>query len=147
MEEDTLVCNEEIILDPLAGIGYLADNDRGRLYFVQLDQAGTAQNIRVHVPKRAVAEENNVIAMKSEKRPKSRIYYAYSGGRMNGSFVDFSKAVQAAYEGMGLVTDENGYVYWVRVNRSDTKMKMCIRDRSWAVPRFHYHSEDKGLQV
>lgn len=130
MEEDTLVCNEEIVSDPLAGMGYLADNERGRLYFVQLTQGSKDQNIRIHVPKRAVAEENNVIVLKAEKEPRNRIYYAYSGGRMNGSYVEFSRAVQAAYEGMGIVTDESGYVYWTRVNRSDTKTVKEIQNET-----------------
>ena len=40
---------------------------------------------------------------------------------MEGTFADFSSAVEAAYDGMGVVTDKTGRVFWNRVNRSDTK--------------------------
>ncbi|MFR6328880.1 MAG: hypothetical protein ACLUOI_08685 [Eisenbergiella sp.] len=97
VDEDTLVCNEEVIADPLAGIGYLADSVKGRLYFVQLNsQAAKSRTIRVHVPKKAVAEENNVISLTANHPISIRRYYAYSG-RMNGS-CRFAQAVKAAYD-------------------------------------------------
>ena len=53
VDEDTLVCNEEVIADPLAGIGYLADSVKGRLYFVQLNsQAAKSRTIGSMCPKR-----------------------------------------------------------------------------------------------
>ena len=52
---------------------------------------------------------------------KGRVYYAYSQGRMNGMYVNFTSAVMAAYDGMGLVTDENGCVFWNRVNRGPAR--------------------------
>ncbi len=47
-----------------------------------------------------------------------RRYYAYSGGRMNGSMWICSGG-ESGFDDMGLVTDQNGYVFWVRANRSD----------------------------
>ena len=137
VDEDTLVCNEEVIADPLAGIGYLADSVKGRLYFVQLNsQAAKSRTIRVHVPKKAVAEENNVISLTANHPISIRRYYAYSGGRMNGSYVDFAQAVKAAYDDMGLVTDQNGYVFWVRANRSDVKTIKDIQNEVAVVERY-----------
>lgn len=122
IEEDTLVCNEDVTLDPLAGIGYLADSEYGRVYFVQMNAGDMkGRDVQVHVPKRAVAEENNEIKLKANRTLKDRMYYAYSQGRMNGMFVDFASAVAAAYDGMGLVTDENGCVFWSRVNRNSAR--------------------------
>lgn len=121
VDEDTLVCNEEVACDPLSGTGYMTTQEKGRQFFVQLASGLQAGNARLQVPKSAVAEENNVIALSESKEPETRMYYAYCGGRMEGTFADFSSAVEAAYDGMGVVTDKTGRVFWNRVNRSDTK--------------------------
>ncbi len=125
MDDDTLVCNEEVSKDPLDGITTLNDSTKGRLYYVKLDTGKTARNTRVHVPKQVVAEEDDVMIFKNNTELSERIYSAYSEGRLKGSYADFSSAVKAAYDGMGLVTDENDRVLWVRANRSDAK---TIRD-------------------
>ncbi len=126
MDEDTLVCNDEVQYDALAGIGHLADAKKGRVYFVQLDgSTPRSRNIRVHVPKKAVAEENNVMVLQANRPLETAMYYAYSRGRLDGIYADFSSAVQAAYPGMGLVTNDTGLVYWSRINRSSMR---TIRD-------------------
>ena len=51
MDEDTLVCNEEVSKDPLDGIATLNDSAKGRLYCVKLDAGKTARSTKVHVPK------------------------------------------------------------------------------------------------
>lgn len=137
VDEDTLVCNQEVIEDPLAGIGYIADSTSGRMYFVQLNsQEEKSRSIRVHVPKKAVAEENNVITLTANHPINIRRYYAYGGGRMKGSYVDFAQAVRAAYDDMGIVTDQNGSVYWVRANRSDVKTIKDIQSRIITIERY-----------
>lgn len=126
VEEDTLVCNEAVLCDPLDGIGYLADSVFGRKYFVQLDESvSRSRNIRTHVPKKVVAEENNVMLLRTDREPEHRSYQAYSRGRLQGSFVTFADAVTAANAGMGLVTDETGNVLWSRIDRNTTK---TVRD-------------------
>ena len=92
-------------------------------------------------PKKAVAEENNVISLTANHPISIRRYYAYSGGRMNGSYVDFAQAVKAAYDDMGLVTDQNGYVFWVRANRSDVK---TIKDIQNEVDVYKRQSGDRS---
>lgn len=137
VDEDTLVCNQEVIEDPLAGIGYIADSTSGRMYFVQLNsQEEKSRSIRVHVPKKAVAEENNVITLTANHPIDIRRYYAYGGGRMKGSYVDFAQAVRAAYDDMGIVTDQNGSIYWVRANRSDVKTIKDIQSRIITIERY-----------
>ena len=129
IQEDTLVCNEAVETDPLAGLGHIADAKLGRIYFVQLDTGmPRSRNIRVHVPKKAVAEEDNTIFLQANHPFEQRTYQAYSRGRLVGSFVDFASAVQAAHEGMGLVTDESGRVFWCRVNRSNAKTIGSLRE-------------------
>lgn len=136
MDGDTLVCNEEVAADPLDGFGYLASSERGRQYFVQLDSETEARSTRIHVPRRAVAEENNEIILKENRTLDRRMYYAYSGGRMEGIFADFGSAVQAAYDSMGIVTDQDGRVFWTRASRSDTKTIRDLQSEAMLVDRY-----------
>ena len=139
-EEDTLVCNEQVAGPVLDGLGYLAAQEEGRMYFVQLDEADKkTTNIKLHVPKKVVAEEENVIVLKTDKTAKTKAYYAYSGGEMKGSFVSFETAVQAAYDGMGIVTDENGEVFWSRASRSTAK---TVKEAAAWIPRTAHYMED-----
>lgn len=139
-EEDTLVCNEEITVDQLAGIGYLASEEQGRLYFVQLDtESDKEQVVKLHVPKKVVAEEHNILALRPNESVSTNLYYAYSQGRMKGSYASYCDAVQAAYDGMGIVTDQNGRVFWVRAGRTDTKN---IRDVQNYVPKIKRYLEE-----
>lgn len=136
-EEDTLVCNEEFTQEVLPGIGYIADETEGRLYFIQLPGTGKkAQDVKSHVPKKVVAEENNTIVLQANNRFKSDSYLAFSQGRMNGCFSGFREAVQAAYDGMGIVTDQYGRVIWVRANRSTAR---TIKDIQSYVPRMEQY--------
>lgn len=137
VDEDTLVCNEEVIADPLEGIGYLADSEKGRAYFVQLDgQEEKNRSVRARVPKKAVAEENNVIKLTANRSLDIRRYYAYSGGRMRGSYVEFAQAVRTVYDEMGIVTDQNGSVFWVRANRSDVKTIKDVQNEIVVIERY-----------
>ena len=47
----------------------------------------------------------------------SLIFYAYGSGGYLGSFTDFGEAVNAAYDKMGYVTDQNQHLVWDRINR------------------------------
>lgn len=55
---------------------------------------------------------------------------------MNGSFVDFTQAVQAAYDDMGLVTDQDGRVFWVRANRNDARTIKDIQNEVAVIKRY-----------
>ncbi len=127
---DTLVCNEEVEEDSMEGIGYLASEERGRVYFVQLSDS-VSGSVDIKVPSRAVAEENNTVTLGQTDRSGRRQYYAYSGGRLRGVFESFTDAVSAAYDGMGIVTDGDGNMFWSRVGRADM---MTIRNPESLVP-------------
>ncbi len=127
---DTLVCNEEVEEDSMEGIGYLASEERGRVYFVQLSDS-VSGSVDIKVPSRAVAEENNTVALGQTDCSGRRQYYAYSGGRLRGVFESFTDAVSAAYDGMGIVTDGDGNMFWSRVGRADM---MTIRNPESLVP-------------
>ena len=86
--------------------------------------------------KQVAAEENDVIVLQNNGAAAQRIYSAYSEGRLKGSYAEFSSAVQAAYDGMGLVTDENDRVVWVRANRSDAKTIRDVQNMAGTVSRY-----------
>lgn len=137
LEEDTLVCNDDVVYDPLSGIGHLADAAQGRLYFVQLDGGiSRSRNIRINVPKRTAAEENNVILLQENHPMEVKLYYAYSRGRLAGIYADFASAVQASYEGMGLVTDNHGRVCWSRIDRSSMKTIRDMQTKTATIRRY-----------
>ena len=127
---DTLVCNEEVEEDSMEGIGYLASEEQGRVYFVQTAES-VSGGVDLNVPSKAVAEENNTVVLGQPEPSGRRQYYAYSGGRLRGVFESFPDAVTAAYDGMGIVTDEDGSVFWSRVDRADM---ITIRNPESLVP-------------
>lgn len=122
--KDTLVCNEEVAADSLEGIGYLASETRGRVYFVSLLQTAPS-NIRLNVPEKVMAKEDNLIPVQEGGALPGRRYYAYSEGRLRGKFTHFADAVAAAHDGMGIVTDEKGRVFWARADKAAAR---TVRD-------------------
>ena len=135
IDDDTLVCNENVSKDPLDGILTSNDSTKGRIYYVKLDSENAARSIRVHVPKQVAAEENDVIELQSGTGV-TQSYSAYSEGRLKGSYAEFSSAVKAAYDGMGLVTDENDRVLWVRASRSDVKTIRDVQNMTGTVSKY-----------
>lgn len=121
---DTLVCNEEMAADSMSGIGYLASETKGRVYFVSLEQSAPPA-VRLNVPEKVMVKEDNIIPVQEGGEPSGRQYYAYSRGRLQGRFTRFSDAVAAAHDGMGIVTDEKGRVFWARADKAAAR---TVRD-------------------
>ncbi len=136
MDDDTLVCNEEVNKDPLDGIISSSDSTKGRIYSVKLDSGKEARNNRIHVPKQVSAEENDVMVLQNSTTLSQPVYSAYSEGRLKGTYAEFASAVKAAYDGMGLVTDENDRVIWVRANRSDAKTIREVQNMAGTVNKY-----------
>lgn len=116
-KDATIVCNEEVKEDELAGIGYYASEDRRKLYFVQLDKEAASRSVKVTVPKKMVYEAAEVVELKANTKSSETIFHAYGGGHYLGSSRDFTEALQMAYGQMGVVTDQNYELVWDRVNR------------------------------
>ncbi len=116
--EDTIVCNEDVTVDPLAGIGWYASQDMGKRYFVQLDQSlDKAVSMREPVSfSHAGAGSLEVAAPAGEDRGGQN-FYAHAQGRFLGMSRSFQEAVELAYDGMGLVTDSQQHIVWDRINR------------------------------
>lgn len=121
-QEDTIVCNVDMGPGKLDGIGWYASQDKGKLYFVQLDgETKSSRNIRLAVPKRVSYDQTDILELKSNFQVQGTRFYAYGGGHLLKVTLDFSEAVQLAYDKMGFVTDENRQMLWNRVNRGSLK--------------------------
>lgn len=115
---DTIVCNEEIPDDKMANIGWYADSERQRLYFVQTSMEITEnRDIRFSAPEKIAYETSEILELGDLLLPPSMRFYAYGGGHLLGITEDLSAAVAMAYEKMGTVTDEDRRVLWNRVDR------------------------------
>ena len=121
VDEDTIVCNEEIGDNKLAYIGWYPDNERKKLYFVQTGSELKAGNSVVSsAPEKITYENSEILTLGSSITVPGMRFYAYGSGRLLGITQDFSKAVALAHEEMGTVTDEGQRVVWCRVDRPST---------------------------
>lgn len=114
---DTIVCNQELAGEALAGIGWYASEERRKLYFVQMDEEISSKDVKITVPKKVAHETTEVVELKSNSRSQENRFYAYGGGHYLGSSKSFTDALSMAYGKMGLVTDQNQEIVWNRVNR------------------------------
>lgn len=132
VDEDTLVCNENLSDETAVEIGWYAAQDRKRVYFVQLDrELAAGASIRLASPGKIMAEEDDVIDLKPEGTAAGPGFYAYGRGRLLGESSSFTDALVLAYAAYGTVTDEDGRVIWNRVNRSNAR---TIRDMDAKAP-------------
>ena len=116
---DTIVCNESMDVDTMDHIGWFASEVRRKLYFVQTDQDITnGKNIKISVARKITYDQSETVELQSANQQTSDIFYAYGHGRLQGIYHDFSEAIDAAYQVMGIVTDQNQQILWDRVNRN-----------------------------
>lgn len=122
IEEDTIVCNEPLDEDPLAGIGWYASPDKGKLYFVQLsNEIRSNANIRQTASKRTIYTQSEQLNLNYRPASQQMVFHAYGGGHYLGSSTQFSVALKAAYDQMGIVVDQNHRIVWNRVNRGNIR--------------------------
>lgn len=119
---DTIVCNDEMGPGPLDGIGWYVSEEKGRVYFVQLDQEiSGSKGVHLTVPRRVRCENADWLELKSNYQVDGMRFYAYGDGHLLEVSLDFTKAVQAAYDRMGYVTDQDHRILWDRVNRGSQR--------------------------
>lgn len=136
-QSDTIVCNEEMGPGALAGIGWYASADKGKLYFVQLGTENKGiRSIKVTAPKKIISEEAGVLKPESAYQNQEIRFYAYSSGHLLGRTGSFAQALKMAYDRMGIVTDQNQNILWSRVNRSNARN---IRDTLTALTPLSRH--------
>lgn len=122
--EDTIVCNQKVDTDPLAGIGWFASQDKGKVYFVQADQEIRGDKVKTSAPKAFSYEYTSVLDMRntgSAQTDTGLVFRAYGGGHYLGSSRSFSQAVDMAYGQMGYVTDSSQHIVWDRINRRNIR--------------------------
>lgn len=136
-QEDTIVCNVEMGPGRLEGIGWYASQDKGKVYFVQLDgDAGSGRGTRTNVPRRITYDQAGRLDLKANTQLGAPRFYAYGSGRLLGVSSSFQKAVAMAYDRMGIVTDRNHRIVWSRINRQDA---VSIRDVPAAFSQLSRH--------
>lgn len=138
-QEDTIVCNAGMGPDQMEGIGWYASQDKGKLYFVQVDnEIRSSRNIKVSMPKRVSYDNSETLELKSNYQLQGMEFYAYGGGQLLGISQDFSEAVQLAYDRMGIVVGQNQQILWSRVNREAIRN---IKDPLAAFAPLQYHMD------
>lgn len=139
-QEDTIICNADMGPGKLDGIGWYASQDKGKLYFVQLDQeVKSGRSIHLTVPRKVSFDRADTLELRANDQLEEMIFYAYGGGRLLGTAVDFHEAVELAYAKMGIVTDRNHQILWSRVNRGNIRN---IRDPLAAFEPVHKYLEE-----
>lgn len=139
-QSDTIVCNEEMGPGALEGIGWYASADKGKMYFIQLEMENKGyQSIKISTPKTVVSDEADLLELKSSYQNQELQFYAYSGGHLLGRSNNFAKALNIAYDRMGIVTDQRQNILWNRVSRSNARN---IRDTVTALTPLSRHLDD-----
>ncbi len=143
VDEDTIVCNEEIADDKLAGIGWYADAKRQKLYFVQLgSEMERGHYVHRSAPEKITYGSSEILNLGTAITAPGIDFYAYGGGHLLGITQDFAKAVELAYEKMGIVTGSSQEVYWCRVDRPTTA---AVENHIESISRFtNYMGEATG---
>ena len=116
---DTIIYQNETVISKLQYIGSYTSTDREKIYYVTLDdEIKTTRNLRISVPRRISYENTgNIELAKPVRNSTGPYFYSYAQGRLIGKEENFSRAVQNCYDGMGWVTDENGYILYNRTDR------------------------------
>lgn len=119
-EEDTIVCNEPVGAVPMAGIGWYASQDKGKLYFVQLSsEIRSNAAVKMTTPRRVDYTQSEQLVLQYQQPVQQRVFHAYGGGHYLGSSGEFAEALKLAYDKMGIVVDQNHQMVWNRVNRAN----------------------------
>ncbi|MGL5434212.1 MAG: hypothetical protein ACRDBO_02270 [Lachnospiraceae bacterium] len=139
-EQDTIVCNVGMGPDALAGIGWYASPDKGKLYFVQVDMdIHSNRDVKISSPKRVSYDHTSMLDLKSQDQIQEVQFYAYGGGHLLGKSGDFNEVLDLAYDSMGVVTDQDHNMIWSRVNRGSTRN---LRDIATAAAPLYRHLEE-----
>lgn len=138
--EDTLISNEELEEERMDGVGWYASNTKGRVYFVSLpSEIAQEKSLSYKAPKRVEKDMENDLELRANNKISDMAFRAYAGGKLLGKYTRFSDAVQAAYEHMGVVTDQKQNVLWMRGNRSASR---TIRDPQAAFASYTHGMEE-----
>ncbi len=137
---DTLVCNDDSFPGRMDDIGWYASDDKGRIYFVQLDSnVGSSDRIRTFSPDRIAVEDSTDIILEPDYTLNSVEFFAYGRGKYLGRYVNFADAANAAYDSMGFVCLGRDETIWERANKPNSHN---IRDYTGAIRRLERNTDD-----
>lgn len=77
-------------------------------------EAAAEGKLKLIIPKQVLFEDNRILSLEKEKNQN---FHAYGRGRVIGVYTELRKAILAAYDDMGVVTDQKGRVIWERGGR------------------------------
>lgn len=138
-DQDTIVCNQKVDQDVMAGIGYFASKEKGRVYFVQADHDTNADKVKTSAPKAFSYEYTSTLDVSTASAVQAdsdMVFYAYGGGHYIGASRNFSTAVSMAYGQMGFVTDGNQHIVWDRINRRNIRTIKSPVDEARKVTKY-----------
>ncbi len=118
---DTIVCNVAAEETYMEGIGWYASETHRKVYFIQLDQDVSQRGARVSVARRISYDRSSQLILGSVSQPQGMLFYAYARGKLQGIYSKFCQAAAAAYDQMGMVTDQYQRIIWDRVNRGNIR--------------------------
>lgn len=122
--EDTIVSNQKIDINPMKGIGWYASEDKGKVYFVQADEDIQGSDVMLSGPKAFSYENTSILdvgSTQTSQQDTGMVFRAYGGGHYIGSSRSFVTAVEMAYDQMGYVTDNNQRIVWDRIDRRNAR--------------------------
>lgn len=134
---DTIVYQNETPDQRLRYIGSSSSREKLKTYHVMLDEEiKAAKSLRVSTPRKISYEKAGTIELLPSEETDALWFYAYSRGRLVRKTTKFAKAVEAAYDGFGWVTDENSRILY---NRTDRESLAKISYPSEEMEQFETH--------
>lgn len=122
VDSDTIVCNVELADTSKEKIGWYVSQDKEKIYFVQLlSEVKGGEDVKLSSPQKVSYDQSLDLELTANTPFSGMTFYAYGNGRLKGTTQDFVKAVNMAYEDMGLVTDQDQNILWNRTNRGNVK--------------------------
>ena len=119
--EDTIVSTEDPETEPSLILSS-EDPVKKRIYYVSLDiEIRTTRTLEVRAPEQISYENSGNIELSGSGLDNdTTIFYAYAGGELILRTPVLSNAIEAGYEDMGYVTDQNRVLVFNRTDRSET---------------------------
>lgn len=121
VSRDTIVSSEE---EADLYTNYISSSDtdtKKRIYYVDLDEnIKTTRSLKVTAPQNISYEKSGNIELQSNKKSSSINYYAYANGNLTGKYSSLKEAMEACYDEIGWVYDDNCVVLYSRADRNSS---------------------------
>lgn len=121
VSRDTIVSSEE---ETDLYTNYISSSDtdtKKRIYYVDLDEnIKTTRSLKVTAPQNISYEKSGNIELQSNKKSSSINYYAYANGNLTGKYSSLKEAMEACYDEIGWIYDDNCVVLYSRADRNSS---------------------------